>query len=456
VDDIATPVSASDAIIVTEDNDGDDLPITSIPMGARSIRTDSADPEVESLYNKWKRGKLFLQPSFQREFVWDKTKASRLIESALIAVPIPIIYLAEEQDERESVIDGQQRLTSFFSFIDGQFPNGETFRLSGLRILPELNRKTFKDLEERMQDRVRYCQLRTIKIRNDSDPDLRFEIFERLNTGAAPLNNMELRNCIYRGRYMDLVRELSKDTDFLDLTGFKKPDTRMRDVELVLRFAAFYNATYLKYKGPMKNFLNKDMLDHQDINETKVEEIRKAFKNAIQIIRSLFGERAFKRFFSGSSLTGSNGGWETKRLNASLYTVLMVTFCDRDKNRVYSALDLIREELIDVMASDSDFIDAILSGTSEASKITRSFDKVRMLVDEILSNHKQQPRCFSMKLKQELYEANPTCTICEQKIQDIDDASVDHIHQYWKGGKTIPENARLTHRYCNMKRSKND
>jgi uncharacterized protein with ParB-like and HNH nuclease domain len=88
-------------------------------------------PEIESLYNRYKRGKLILQPNFQRDFVWDAPKASRLIESALLDIPIPMIYLAEEEDGTELVIDGQQRLTSFFSFIDGYFPDKKSFKLSG-------------------------------------------------------------------------------------------------------------------------------------------------------------------------------------------------------------------------------------------------------------------------------------------------------------------------------------
>lgn len=134
----------------------------------------------------------------------------------------------------------------------------------------------------------------------------------------------------------------------------------------------------------------------------------------------------------------------------------MGVFYDKDKNQVYAALDSIREGLIDLMTTNQDFIDAITLGTSEVDRVRKRFDLTRMLIDDILRNYRQQPRCFSLQLKQELYDTNPTCTICSQKIQDINDAAVDHIDQYWRGGQTIPENARLTHRYCNMARSRND
>src|SRR5882762_8332271 len=217
----------------------------------RHVVTRSTDPEIESLYGKHKRGKLILEPDFQRRFVWDKLKASRLIESALLNVPLPIIYLAEEADGRESVIDGQQRLTSFFSFMDGKFPNGETFRLTGMKVFEELEKKTYKEINENLQDKIRYYQIRAITILNTSDANLKFEIFERLNRGAVSLNNMELRNCLYQGEYMAFLKQLARDPEFMHILNIKEPDSRMRDIELVLRFAAFFHTSHLNYKPPM-------------------------------------------------------------------------------------------------------------------------------------------------------------------------------------------------------------
>src|SRR3989304_7912265 len=95
-----------------------------VPSNERKIYTELGDPEIDSLHGKYKRGKLIVQPDFQRQYVWDKTKASRLIESAMLGIPIPLVYISEEPDNKEYVIDGQQRLTSFFSFMDGAFPDG--------------------------------------------------------------------------------------------------------------------------------------------------------------------------------------------------------------------------------------------------------------------------------------------------------------------------------------------
>jgi len=239
------------------------------------------------------------------------------------------------------------------------------------------------------------------------------------------------------------------------LLALNRPDKRMKDVELALRFAAFYHFTYLKYKPPMRKFLNNDMEEYQRISKDKTDELRYEFKNATIIIRSLLDNHAFKRFYRGDE-KNPNGNWEPKRFNASLYDILMYSFAREDKNRVYQNLDSIREALIYLMTNDPEFIDSIELSTSSIQAVTKRFDKWRLTLQGIIGIAQKEPRCFSLKLKKELYDDDPTCSICGQKIQNIDDTAIDHVEQYWTGGKTIPENARLTHRYCNWARSRKD
>jgi hypothetical protein len=180
----------------------------------RKIFTQKTDYGVDFLLKLNKRGKLNLQPDFQRQFVWDSAKSSSLIESLLLDVPIPVIYLAEDTDGVLSVIDGQQRLCSIFSFIDGKFPDGKEFSLTQLRILKDLNGKTYREIELNYQEKIDSSPLSIIIIKKESDLELRFDIFERLNTGSVKLNDQELRNCIYRGNYLGLLKKLSADTDY--------------------------------------------------------------------------------------------------------------------------------------------------------------------------------------------------------------------------------------------------
>jgi len=437
------------------EEEDEEIEILAVEESKKRILTSGSDPEIGSLWNKWKRGKLILQPDFQRYYVWDPKKASRLIESMLMSVPLPIIYLSEDEDGKQYVIDGQQRLTSFFSFLDGEFPDNSPFTLRGLEVYPEYNRKQYSELPEKIQDKIMYYQTRVITILPESNKDIKFEIFTRLNTGSMPLNDMELRNCVYRGPYMRLLKKMSENKDFRYVLNISEPDKRMKDVELVLRFSAFYHETYLKYKPSMRKFFHSDMDNFKNISEKGKKDLETAFSKSTSICRSMFGKNAFKRFYIGKE-EDTNGYWERRKFNASLYDVMMGVFCDRDKNQVFSAMDSLREGFIDLMTSNQEFIDSILISTSSKQRVTSRFDLARKMVDDILKHHKIQPRCFTRKYKEQLYITNPTCAICHQRINDVDDAAVDHIEQYWIGGKTICKNARLTHRFCNNARSRND
>jgi len=230
----------------------------------------------------------------------------------------------------------------------------------------------------------------------------------------------------------------------------------MKDIELVLRFAAFYHSTYLNYKPPMKNFLNAEVEKYRNISADDAQKLRSAFKNACQIIRSMFGRNAFKRFYRGVSGDNICGYWEPKKFNASLYDVVMYTMAREDKNVIFQNLDSVREALIHLMTEDEAFINSIELSTSAVQAVTTRFDTWRLALQGIVGVSRKEPRCFSRLVKESLFKCNSACAICGQKINEIDDASVDHIKQYWTGGRTIPENARLTHRYCNWARSRTD
>jgi hypothetical protein len=437
-------LTVDEATLAEEEDDEEALVIHS-----RRIFTDKLDPPIESLYKKYKDGELILDPIFQRRPVWDRTRSSRLIESVILEIPLPVFYFAESDNDIEEVIDGQQRLRAFFSFIDDEYS------LTSLKALPHLNSKKYKDLEKSIKNKIRNYSIRTVIFKKESDENLRFEIFERLNSGAVPLNYQELRNCIYRGSYNDMLIALSSDPDFMNLMGLKAPEARMHDVEYVLRFAAFFHATYLKYKPSMASFLNEDMKKYQKISKEESEKLRKAFKNSVTLIRSMLGANAFRRYYRGGE-ESHNGYWEPKKFNASLYDVLMWGFSDKDKNRVMANLDIIREAWISLMTYDDRFIESIELSTSSIKSVIYRFDTWRKVLREILDNSKKQPRLFTREQKEHLYRKNPNCKICDQRISEVDDAAVDHIKQYWLGGKTELDNARLTHRYCNWARSKTD
>lgn len=417
------------------------------------INYNSKDSEIASLHRQYQRGRLLVQPDYQRKYVWDAKKASQLIESILINIPIPIIYLAATKDDKINVIDGQQRLTSIFSFIEGKFPDGATFKLRGMEVLTDLKGKTFKDLDEAYQNKIYDYSIRTITFSADSDPDLQYEIFSRLNTGSVSLNEQELRNCVYRGAFNEFVKELASDPDYLKLLGLSGPEKRMKDVELVLRFIAFYKNSYINYRSPIKLFLNETMRTNMNMDEIEKNKIRKAFKRAVINLTSLLGENCFRKF---KIEPGTNEGVWEKTLNRALFDILMDSMARLDTTVVMRHLDAIREALIDLMASNKDFNDSIMIKTSDAIVVKQRFEIWNKTLDSVIKDDKADQRCFSRAFKQKLYDQDPTCAICGNHINSIDDCAVDHIEQYWMGGKTIPENARLAHRYCNNTRPRKE
>lgn len=421
--------------------------------GNKKIDSDAKDSDIDGLYRQYKKGRLIIQPNFQRKYVWDSKKASSLIESILIKVPIPTIYLAATKEGKINVIDGQQRLTSIFSFLDGSFPDGKKFVLSKLQVLNELSGKSFAELDDINQNKILDYTIRTVTFAADSDPDLQYEIFSRLNTGSVALNSQELRNCVYRGPFNDFIKELAADTNFLSLLGLSSPHKRMTDVELVLRFISFYKYSYINYKSPIKKFLNGTMRNLTSINDNEKKEIKEAFKKAVSNLTSLLGQNSFRRFKSGNN---NDYVWEKTRINAALYDVLMDTMARIDPTVLMRHLDAIKEAYIDLMVSNQDFIDSIMINTSDTPVVNKRFTIFRATINSIIKDDRADTRCFSYALKKSLFDRDPTCAICNQHISSIDDAAVDHIEQYWMGGKTIPENARLTHRYCNLCRARKE
>jgi hypothetical protein len=195
----------------------------------RGVITTPYDAPVRSLLDQIQEKSLIVNPPFQRRSVWDRGRQSRLIESLLLNIPIPVLYFAEDDDGTHVVVDGQQRLRSIEEFYSG------VYGLQKLEVLPELIGKRWADLTQKESRTIRARTLRCVVISANSPPNLRFEMFERLNTGGVPLNDQELRNCVYGGSLNNFINELASSPQWLQLVRRSEPDNRMRHHELILR-----------------------------------------------------------------------------------------------------------------------------------------------------------------------------------------------------------------------------
>jgi hypothetical protein len=429
-----------------QDVDGSDEGELILEPGHNKVIIEKNDRSLSEFHRWYQNGRLIVDPDWQRHYVWNRRRASKLVESFLSDIPVPVVYLAKNEQGKYEVIDGLQRLTSVFDFFDNKY------KLIGLELIPNFEGKAFRDLPTNIQDKLQDSTLRAFELAPQTPDDLRFVIFERLNTGGVKLNDMEIRNCLYRGKINNLIRKLSDDPDFKTAISQKNIERRMNDRGMVLRFLAFYERTYKKAKQGLKRFLNEFLETYRNANNEKLEEYERQFKKAMKASVTIFGDKGF-RIRRDTSRIGSE--WAS-RVNVSIFQAIAVSFSDYDLGQLTRRADAILEEYVDLVSSDNRWLEAVTASTGDYNKLEYVFEtwtnRLRLAIDNEEPNDTQ--RLFSKSLKDEMYRQNPTCAICKQRIALILDAALDHDIHYWRGGKTVPENARLVHRQCNLQRPK--
>lgn len=273
--------------------------INAVDNKIKKIRTRSLDISFNELLDMYLNEELIINPDFQRLFRWDEKKQSQFIESLILEIPMPPIFVIEVEEGKYELIDGLQRISSYLHFR-GQYPNLGYLKLQQCDIVKELNDMTYEDLPPAIKIKMKRNFSRVEIIRRESDPRLRYYIFKRLNTGGEKLEDQEIRNCtihLLDDRFNKLIIELSINDDFLNTTKFlaKASKDKLFDKELVLRFFAIKNYRD-KYIHDVGTFLTGYMeavadpkinIEFDYINE-KVQ-----FEKTFKILNSILGEYAF-------------------------------------------------------------------------------------------------------------------------------------------------------------------
>lgn len=315
-----------------------------------------ADFTLKGYLDKWNSGQLYV-PEFQRDFVWDQVRASKLIESFLLGLPVPGVFLyKEKQTNKFQVVDGQQRIRSAISFFKGVF-NDKKFILK--KVQKKWEGKSYEDLDDNERYQIDDAVLRATVVQQiDPDDDSSiFHLFERLNTGGVNLNPMEVRKCVYHGDFMNTLMAMNEDLFWRKIIGKTALDKRYRDVELILRVLAFTDNLRI-YEKPMKEFLNKKMISvNKMLTEerlTYLEFINSKFNEVCKYIVDELGEKPFH-------LRG--------RLNfAAMDSVFGVIF---HNDRVIEDLS----ERFNSLLKDNDFIDSVSVSTSDEKQVIQRFKK---------------------------------------------------------------------------------
>ncbi len=390
---------------------------------------------AQNLSDRINKGTLITNPDYQRDFIYNEEKQSKLIESILLQVPIPTVYLVKVKNNRQEVIDGQQRIRSIVNFYNNNFA------LKGLTVLKELNKLHYRDLPEEYANIFDDFQLRYVSLVLGSE-EFKYDIFSRLNQGAVALNPQEIRNCIYRGPFNTLLHELAKDQLVEGMFNFE--NKRMKYEELILRFFALKNSS--DYGSSIDKASNNYMAKNRDLEENKKTKLKNLFKTTLKMVKTVLGPEAFYGF-------NRDTGEIVKKFSPTVYDSIMLAFASFKQNAIISRADDIRSKIYDAKKNDERYKLACYAATGSRKNVFTRVKTIERIISGCLTEEDYGDRLFDPKLKQELFYKGYICKYCGNEILSPDDAEIDHIKPYSMGGKTILENAQLLHAYCNHSKS---
>lgn len=264
------------------------------------IASYPSDLTLSVLAEMWENDDIII-PEFQRNFVWNMKQSSLLIESFLLGLPVPQVFFYVDEGNKSIVIDGQQRILSVVYFFEGYFGSEsihgkrQVFRLKGLDEDSPYANKKFVDLDEAAQRKLKGAVLRAINIRQLSpkgENTSMYHIFERLNTGGTPLRPQEIRNCVFRGELVRILKQLNEDKNWRKILGKQTFDKHQKDIELILRVFSL-SKSWQGYSKPMKEFLNRAMQAEKAGKSNRVKRFEEQFSKATKLVIDKLGNKPF-------------------------------------------------------------------------------------------------------------------------------------------------------------------
>jgi hypothetical protein len=340
------------------------------PFDPAKIDVITQTRTVDLLLTRLKEGELDLSPDFQRRAnIWDDTRKSSLIESMLLRIPIPSLYVSEDQVGNYTVVDGLQRLCAIAHFVNVAALNKAVkTRLNPLRLTQlqsfEYSEKSFAELPRPLQRRISETELTLHVIRASTPGDVKFNIFSRINQGGLPLTAQEIRNAVYAGAWRKRIRDLAESSLFHTATDKKIKGERMEDMELVLRFVAHYTFHEKREDDQnMDEFLNDTVQNRcAHWNESMWSDVETAFRRALLAAPRVFGRFAFRKYFGPNQYRRpiNRGLFETE-------TVLLARRTDPELNILASRSNLVLDKLASLLNGNSAFSDALLYATGRGS-----------------------------------------------------------------------------------------
>ena len=311
------------------------------------------------------KGKILIQPDFQRNQVWNIKQKSKFIESIILNFPLPPIYLNETKESTYIVIDGLQRSTAVQQFYSGEF------ELDGIEALPKYNGSTFKDLPETLQSKFEDKKLTVFVLKPSTPMVVIYDLFNRINTGGTQLNRQEVRNCIFIGKSTQLLKELSEKEYFKKAINWGVKDTRMKDREVVLRYLAFRWFDFQNdYTGDMSDYVEAAMKKINKMQDSKIQEMKDDFELVMMLSLDIWGINNFRI--------------PTDFTRGTINTAILESVCNslsyKTENYIKRNKEIIKKNYT-TLIKNSVYYEAVTKSTGNKAKVLERF----RLANEILN-----------------------------------------------------------------------
>ena len=344
------------------------------PWDPEKIRIHTKHYSLRQLVDMIADSDIDLAPDFQRHYVWKPRQRWSLIESLLLGIPLPSFYFNENTSGRLQVVDGVQRLTTIFQYV-----NKKVFKLGHVTYLHDLEGQGFDDLAAMFRRRLNSAQFVAHVIDPQTPYRVKFEIFRRINTGGSPLSAQEIRHCMSGGRSRTFLKELANDESFSTATGGGLTGhPRMADLEMALRFVGFRLFTpdeYAKY-GSFDEFLGVVTNRLDDPADQNLDQLRADFVRGMTNCYAVFSDYAFRKW-----------KWDTDRrnpINRALFESWGTVLADYDETAVRAGTAELVKLAREMMTNDSEFIGSISGSTGDVRNVRTRLRSVREAAQEVL------------------------------------------------------------------------
>ncbi len=342
----------------------EDASLGDYPIDTLLIRNEART--VHDVLRRIKTGGYVMDPDFQRDFIWTDDKQSKLIESVLMRIPLPVFYLGEDDQGRMIVVDGLQRLSTFDHFVSNKL------RLK-LPNQTELDNKFFKELSPKLQNRIEDCNLILYIIDAKVPERARLDIFERVN-GGVPLTRQQMRNCLFNGTATEFLKKEAATELFKQATGNSLTPKTMRDREFVNRFCAFQLLSLDTYKDDMDEWLALALKKMNSLDETSLLNLSNEFQNSLKNNYFLFKDHAFRKHDPKQSRRGV--------LNASLWDVMITGLAKYSHEQIVNHAEKFKELFYALIKNDR-FVWSITYGPNSPDRVKHRFEATQKLFKEV-------------------------------------------------------------------------